>query len=61
MQQRVTSQTTFATLLKCSDGTYALKAVKVKIEVRTKIKFGFNLTLFIVLRYNVRGPRYIWP
>lgn len=32
IEPKITSQTTFATLLKCSDSTYAIKAVKVKIE-----------------------------
>eukprot|EP01087_Luapelamoeba_hula_P010113 TRINITY_DN2660_c0_g2_i1.p1 TRINITY_DN2660_c0_g2~~TRINITY_DN2660_c0_g2_i1.p1 ORF type:complete len:569 (+),score=120.93 TRINITY_DN2660_c0_g2_i1:77-1783(+) len=31
-QRKVTSQTVFATLLKCADSTYAAKPVKVKIE-----------------------------
>jgi len=33
-KERVSSQSIFATLLKCSDGSYAIKPIKVKIEVR---------------------------
>lgn len=34
-EQRASSQTIFSTLLKCTDGSYVIKPVKVKIEARS--------------------------